>query len=142
MAYNYYPYQPNYFGNPYQAMQPAPVQQSYQQPPQQQSVQQSSAILWVNGEREAELYPVAPNNAVALWDSSNPSIYLKKADASGKPTITIYDLVERSGAVKNDAQAIYATKDDVDALKAEIKRMQGDLYGVAGKRKKAVEEDE
>ena len=50
--------------------------------------------------------------------------------------------MERSGAVKNDAQAIYATKDDVDALKAEIKRMQGDLYGVAGKRKKAVEEDE
>ena len=31
-------------------------------------------------------YLVAPNSAVALWDSNSPTIYLKQADASGKPS--------------------------------------------------------
>ena len=34
-------------------------------------------------------------SAVALWDKSAPSVYLKKSDMTGRPSMVIYDLVER-----------------------------------------------
>lgn len=79
--------------------------------PQQPVQQNTSSILWVRDSQEAAMYPVAPNNAVALWDSSAPAIYLKQADASGRPTIRTYDLVERV-----DAKESYATKTEMAAL--------------------------
>ena len=69
--------------------------QNMQQPLQQPPVQQPS-IVWVPNEQAAREYLVAPNSAVTLWDSSAPVVYLKQADASGKPTLTTYDLVERT----------------------------------------------
>ena len=73
----------------------------YQQPMTQSTPQQSS-MIWVNGQAEAMAYLVAPNSAVTLWDSNAPVVYLKQADASGKPTMKTYDLVERT---HNSAQA-------------------------------------
>ena len=64
-------------------------QQFVQQPPQQAGGQ---SMVWVSGEQEAMGYLVAPNSAVALWDSNAPTIYLKQADASGKPSIKVLDL--------------------------------------------------
>ena len=80
---------------------PQPLQ-NMQQPPQQNNTQ----IVWVPGGQAAFEYPVAPNSAVALWDSTAPVIYLKQADASGKPTTNGYDLVERiaSNAPASPAQ--------------------------------------
>lgn len=142
MAYPYYPtytpyYQPNY------------------QP-------QSNNIVWVNSASEAQNYPIAPNNAVVLWEKSGKSIYLKQADATGKPTVTTYDLVERtetpSVSIVNEEVKLptYATKDELDAIsreiegfdaliasvKSDIESMKSDMYGIAGKRKKKVTDDE
>lgn len=134
MAYGY----PSYY-NPYQPYQPPmPDQmaqlragqyqpqplQNMQQPPQQNNTQ----IVWVPGGQAAFEYPVAPNSAVALWDSTAPVIYLKQADASGKPTTKIYDLVERSAsnapaspAQPSQAPAVeYATREQLDALSARV----------------------
>ena len=96
MAYQYYPYQPNFFQNPVPD-QLTQLRQPYQQTaqPYQQSGQ---SIVWVSGEQEAVGYLVAPNSAVALWDMNAPVIYFKQADASGRPTIKTYDLVERTAA--------------------------------------------
>lgn len=123
--------------------------QTYQ-PQQTQQQQQTSGILWVSGMQEASMYPVAPNNAVALWEQSGKVIYLKQADATGKPTIKVYDLVERTDAPHEDKQPDYATKEDVGAIAkavkdalAEMEQMKADLYGVAGrKKKKEVTEDD
>lgn len=147
MAYN------NYFPATYQ-----PYQQSYYQPVQQiqqpvQQVPQPSSLIWVGSFAEAQMYPVAPNAAVALWDSSSPAIYLKQADASGRPTLKTFDLVERveSPAPQEEKAVAYATKDDLasfkealDAVKGDIETMRGDIYGIAGKRKamKKAEEEE
>ena len=68
-------------------------QPNMQQVPQQQA---APSIVWVQNEMEAANYLVAPNSAVTLWDSNAPVVYLKQADASGKPSMKIYDLVERS----------------------------------------------
>lgn len=172
MAYPYQSYQ-----NPYQTgYYPMYQQPQYQQPVQQpipQTAQQSyspainqSGIIWISGESEAAMYPIAPNNAVALWQKDGKTIYLKSADATGKPTMRVYDLVERSEAVESPEKADgrtdeYAKKSDLAAvvgvvksfdeligsLKSDIDTIKGDMYGIAGKKKakkqvEVVEDDE
>lgn len=144
--YQYTPYQQGY------------TQPTYQQPTIQQTpAQQQSSIIWVSGLNEAQMYPVAPNNAVTLWSQNEPVVYLKQADATGKPTLKTYDLVERvevaSTATDSDKGNVttYATKDEltavvgavkgidgvISALRADMDTLKGDMYGIAGKKKAA-----
>ena len=97
-----------------------------------------SGVQWVSGEQEARNWMIAPNAAVALWDSSAPTVYLKKADASGKPSLTIYDLVERTETPRTATQekgVEFVTRKEFDALAALV----GELKG---KKKRKVEEEE
>lgn len=114
-AYPYY--------QPYQYYQPmdqlGQLRQQYQQTPQQ-------SMVWVSGEQEAMSYLVAPNSAVALWDSTAPVIYLKQADASGKPSIKVYDLVERTQRpvqAPNVPAVEYAPLSRLEALEARIEAL-------------------
>lgn len=146
-AFNpYFPptYQPSW--NPYQ--------QNFQQV--QQQPQTTSGILWVSGLSEAQMYPVAPNNAVALWEQSGKVIYLKSADQTGKPTMKVYDLVERTQngsepSLGQDVKTIdYVSKDELsritaalETVRGDLETMKGDLYGMAGRKKKReVNEDD
>ena len=134
MAYNpylAYPYQPQNFFQ------------------QQQPQQQPSGILWVSSELEAQSYPVAPNNAVALWDSTKPAVYLKQADASGKPTMRVYTLAERSESanIRQDAQECnytdFAKKSDLEAISAALAAVKSDIKAIKKElKKKEVEEDD
>ena len=94
----YYGYQPYQMYQPPMADQLMQLRQNQYQPNMQQTPQQqpSPSIVWVQNEMEAANYLVAPNSAVTLWDSNSPVVYLKQADASGKPSMKIYDLVERT----------------------------------------------
>lgn len=126
MAYNYYQpmgYTPM-FQPQYQQMQGNPVQPQIQQP-----VQAQATIIWVDGYNEAAMYPVAPNAAVALWDKSNPAIYLKRADATGKPSMQVYDLVERKETPKPEqhtetrfatVEALESVSNRVDSIIAQL----------------------
>ena len=98
-------------------------QNQYQPNMQQVPQQQSPSIVWVQNEMEAANYLVAPNSAVTLWDSNAPVVYLKQADASGKPSMKIYDLVERNSRPVQAPVAPpveYATKDELAALAARL----------------------
>lgn len=104
--------------------QPIPQQIPQVQPQQAQTGGQS--IVWVSGEAEAMAYLVAPNSAVALWDSNAPTIYLKQADASGKPSIKVYDLVERTQKPVQASQPSvveYAPLSRVEALEARLNEL-------------------
>lgn len=140
MAFNPY-YQNPYYPQPMpdnlmqmrqqQMMQPAP-------PPVPQNPVATGGVQWVSSEQEARGYLIAPNSAVALWDSTAPTVYLKQADASGKPTLKIYDLVERAEtprAVPQEKGVEFVTRKEFDALAALV----GELKG---KKKRKVEEDE
>lgn len=138
-----------FYQNPYQQYFPA----TYQPPVQPQTATTTqSGIIWVSGAQEAAMYPIAPNNAVALWDRGGSVIYLKQADATGKPSMTIYDLVERkenSAADKPEPAEEYAKKTDLVAvagtvksvneiiasIRADIDALKGDMYGIAGKKR-------
>ena len=140
MAFNPY-YQNPYYPQPMpdnlmqmrqqQMMQPAP-------PPVPQNPVATGGVQWVSSEQEARGYLIAPNSAVALWDSTAPTVYLKQSDASGKPTLKIYDLVERAETPSNAPQkpgVEFVTREEFDRLAALV----GELKG---KKKRKVEEDE
>ena len=140
MAFNPY-YQNPYYPQPMpdnlmqmrqqQMMQPAP-------PPVPQNPVATGGVQWVSSEQEARGYLIAPNSAVALWDSTAPTVYLKQADASGKPTLKIYDLVERTETVSNALQKAgveFVTREEFDRLAALVGEIKG-------KKKRKVEEDE
>ena len=140
MAFNPY-YQNPYYPQPMpdnlmqmrqqQMMQPAP-------PPVPQNPVATGGVQWVSSEQEARGYLIAPNSAVALWDSTAPTVYLKQSDASGKPTLKIYDLVERAETPRTAPQekgVEFVTRKEFDALAALV----GDIKG---KKKRKVEEDE
>lgn len=123
-----YPYFTPYYPQPMQdnLMQ---MRQQYQ-PPQMQPLSQppqnpiaQGGVQWVSGEQEARSWMIAPNAAVALWDSTAPTVYLKQADASGKPTLKIYDLVERAENAPDRANAKpveFVTRKEFDALAAIV----------------------
>lgn len=140
MAFNPY-YQNPYYPQPMpdnlmqmrqqQMMQPAP-------PPVPQNPVATGGVQWVSSEQEARGYLIAPNSAVALWDSTAPTVYLKQADASGKPTLKIYDLVERAETPRTAQQekgVEFVTREEFDRLAALV----GELNG---KKNRKVEEDE
>lgn len=140
MAFNPY-YQNPYYPQPMpdnlmqmrqqQMMQPAP-------PPVPQNPVATGGVQWVSSEQEARGYLIAPNSAVALWDSTAPTVYLKQADASGKPTLKIYDLVERAETPRTAPQekgVEFVTRKEFDALAALVGEIKG-------KKKRKVEEDE
>lgn len=140
MAFNPY-YQNPYYPQPMpdnlmqmrqqQMMQPAP-------PPVPQNPVATGGVQWVSSEQEARGYLIAPNSAVALWDSTAPTVYLKQADASGKPTLKIYDLVERIETASNASQkpgVEFVTREEFDHLAALVGEIKG-------KKKRKVEEDE
>ena len=139
MAYPYFnPYYPQPM--PDNLMQMRQMQQPQMQP-MQQPVQQNpiaqGGVQWVSGEQEARGYLIAPNSAVALWDSTAPTVYLKQADASGKPTLKIYDLVERAETPRTAPQekgVEFVTRKESDALAA--------LVGEIKDKKKRKEDDD
>lgn len=133
MAYTPYGWQNPYYPPPMQdnLMQMRQMQQPQMQSQIPQALQNpvaQSGVQWVSGEQEARNWMIAPNAAVALWDSSAPAVYLKQADASGKPTLKVYDLVERLASAP-DAQkapaAEYVTRKEFDALAALVSEMKG-----------------
>ena len=121
--YNYNPYV-NPYNAPYggQQMQQQMYQPQMQQPSQAPQ-QASNGFVWVNDINEAANYLVAPNSAVQLWDKNSPCVYLKTADAAGKPTMQIFDLVERKQQTQTAAQSAdtdFVKRSEFDELRKAV----------------------
>ena len=122
--YSYNPYV-NPYNAPYggQQMQQQMYQPQMQQPPQAPQ-QASSGFVWVDNIQEAANYIVAPNCAVQLWDRNSPCVYLKTADAAGKPTMQIFDLVERkqqpTAQTQTATTADYVTRAEFAELRKAV----------------------
>ena len=139
MAYN------NGFPMTYQQMYPQYVASSFQpqmtqqQPQMMQQPVNDNGILWVQGEAGAKSYMVAPNTSVTLWDSESQVIYIKSANASGLPTMTVIDYTIRTDPSKTRpavATSDFATKEDVSLLKEEIESLRAKFADAEGKAKK------
>ena len=142
----YYGYQPYQMYQPPMADQLMQLRQNQYQPNMQQAPQQqpSPSIVWVQNEMEAANYLVAPNSAVTLWDSNSPVVYLKQADASGKPSMKIYDLVERTQRPVQPPKtpAIeYAPLSRLEALEARLNELTAVKEVPKADKKTATKED-
>lgn len=143
MAYTPYGWQNPYYAQPMpdnlaQLRQQQMPPMMAPQPPQNPMAQ--SGVQWVSGEQEARNWMIAPNAAVALWDSTAPTVYLKQADASGKPSLKIYDLVERSQTPPASPQAKavdFVMREEFDRLAAIV----GEIRGKEKPAKKVKEAD-
>lgn len=131
MAFTPYGYQTPYYPQPIpdtlmqMRQQQMPMMQTPQAP---QNPIAQGGVQWVSGEQEARNWMIAPNAAVALWDSTAPTVYLKQADASGKPSLKIYDLVERAetppaGVQKTSVE--FVTRKEFDALASIVDEIKG-----------------
>lgn len=141
--YYYQPYQPY---QPPMADQLMQLRQNQYQPNMQQVPQQQVApsIVWVQNEMEAANYLVAPNSAVTLWDSNAPVVYLKQADASGKPSMKIYDLVERTQRPVQAPQVPaveYAPLSRLEALEARLNELAAVKEAPKAAKKTTTKED-
>lgn len=139
MAFTPYGYQNPYYPPPMQDnLMQMRQQQMMPQMPQQMPLQNPIAqggVQWVSGEQEARNWMIAPNAAVALWDSAAPTVYLKQADASGKPSLKIYDLVERAetppaGVQKTSVE--FVTRKEFDALASIVDEIKGNTTKEGG----------
>lgn len=184
MAYPYYaPYaRPMGYYNPSipqdnqnmqnsQQFQQIPIQQQMpmQQPIQQMAMQTpiqtmpmaqpSDDRIWVQGEAGAKAYFVAANATVVLWDTESPTLYIKSADATGKPLdMDIIDLSRRTKNIatmpQNPTTEHKCTCGDKFVLKKDFQSLQGEFEALreeleelkakpkAKTTKKAVEEVE
>ena len=130
---NNYAYNPyiNPYASPYNP-QTQPMMQNFQQQQAMPQIQQQApqnGFVWVDGIEEANNFYVAPNNAVQLWDKNSPCIYKKSADAAGKPTMQIFDLVERKNETpsKTDFKADlsdFVKRDEITRLEERIAALE------------------
>lgn len=116
----------NYFPVTYPQAQPMSYPQ-YQQT-------QSTGINWVQGIEGAKAYPVAPNANVLLLDSNEQTMYVKSADATGRPTVTVYDYEERkvgNSSATDTNTAHFVTKDELtEILNGFVRKENGDEQSV------------
>lgn len=100
-------------------MQYAPQSYGAQMPPQP-----DNGIIWVQGEAGARGYIVAPGNTVPLWDSEAFTIYLKSVDATGIPSMRIFDYTERTAPMRQPAvqnqQQEFVTRKEFEAVIAQL----------------------
>ncbi len=116
---------------------------------QRQQAMNNNGIIWVRGQSGEKEFPVAPNSAVALWDSEAPVIYLKSADATGMPSVKILDYKVRDMTPQNApilTENEFATKSDINTLRDELNGLKSKIEGMTSTRKntskKEVEKDE
>ena len=114
MAYN------PLFPTGYQPIYPQTQTQTQAQP-------QNTGRIYVQGEASAKSYLVAPNSTVTLWDLESPTIYVKSADASGLPSMRVFDYTERTETSVQKETVNYITKEEFDALKTEIDAIKSTL---------------
>lgn len=142
MNYNaFYPYG-------YTMPQMQPQMQPQQNP--QNSIQTS--LLSIPNEQEARSFPIVPGNCLIFRDETEPCVYIKTLGFSPQelPTFDIYvkktpsnaSSATDSGANEKDIDlSVYAAKDDLRALEAELVEIRRELSALKP-RKKVIREVE
>jgi hypothetical protein len=102
-----------------------PYQPMYQQPMMQPVQPQGNCMLWVQGEAAAKSWAVAPGATVVLWDSENPFIYIKSADASGVPSMRKIRWEDYRPEVEQSAtDGVKELEKRIDAIEKRLEEME------------------
>lgn len=104
-----------------------PQYQNWQQPQmntlEYRPQQNMGSFAYCMGIEGAKAFPIAPNQTVFLMDSNDPVAYIKSADMSGKQTLRIFDMVERTEEAKLEEPKIdmseYVKRSDIEDMISE-----------------------
>lgn len=91
MAFGYYSPQYNGYQTPYAQPMVQPIAPPTPQPVAQA---QNNGLVWVQGEAGAKSFLMAPNTTALLMDSESSKMYIKSTDASGMPSMRIFEYNE------------------------------------------------
>ncbi len=121
MAFNNYGgYAPQQFWNPQQYWNPMPTNNTGANQMPVQNQQNGGSFAYCMGIEGAKAFPIAPNQTVFLMDSNDPIAYIKSADMSGKQTLRIFDMVERSEESASEEPKIdmseYVKRSDIEDM--------------------------
>ena len=135
----YNPYSVLYPNNIYSGTAAQPMYSTTPAPAYQQSAtpaMQLKAMEWVEGEVGAKAFQMPAglpaNLPVPLWDSTDTVIYLKSWGPMGIPnplqklTYKMPDQNQQllnAGGISGDQSPKYATQEDINALREEIKKL-------------------
>lgn len=123
MAFNNYGgYVPQQYWNPQQYW-PMQTNNTGTNPMPVQNQQNMGSFAYCMGIEGAKAFPIAPNQTVFLMDSNDPVAYIKSADMSGKQTLRIFDMVERSEEAKPEEPKVdmseYVKRSDIEGMISE-----------------------
>lgn len=126
---------PNYYGQYY------PAQNNYPMPmnvPAQTQQIQNGGFVCVRSEEEARNYPVAIGNSVTFKDESSSYIYTKTMGFSqlDRPIFEKYKLVKEE--VADVADAVPTKKADIDSIKADIRKIWGEIDAIKENTKRNI----
>ena len=118
MAYNTYPYTPNYGTtayNPYiqtmQRMSGMYPEQNYNMN-QSQQMSPGQDIPFVDGYEGAKMYPIPAGKQYMLMDSREPKFYIKKLDNQGYPIISVFEFKTAEPTQNNVIESNINTKSE------------------------------
>ena len=121
--------------------------------PQNYYQQNQTSLINVRNEMEARNCPIAPGNSVTFMDETSPFIYTKTMGFSPleRPVFKKYRLIEDETSQQAEIaperkEGEYVTKNDFDALVADVTALQADINALKTKKpiakKKEAESDE
>ena len=127
------------YGNSFPTSGMYPQVLSYAQPQQMSNNNGVAGINWVCGEAGAKAWPVGANMGAVLLDSEAPIMYIKYADAMGRPTVVkkqYEDYVEETPIVLPQSSkhnevdlSEYVRKEDVEAMIVqEVEKRMSNQY--------------
>lgn len=87
-----------------------------------QQPQQQDERIWVQNRGAADSYLMAPNSFVRLWDSQRPVFYEKRSDASGRPSMEVYEYKQM--VVEENLQPV-GNSDRLDAIERRLAALEG-----------------
>lgn len=133
---NAYQYQPMY----QQAYQPSYVPQ-----PTMPTAQQQTGIVWITDENIARNYAVAPGNSVLFMNENEPYLYMKSADATGKPSFRKSRLVDEE--TTDNKNEDYIKREEIEeiisnAVQKEVEKRMSEISFKPTKRQRTVINDD
>ena len=103
----------------------------------QMPIQSQDDKIFVQGELAAQAYLVAPGSFVRLWDSTQNVFYDKRADASGRPYMEVYDFKKRDNLttqVNTEHIPTVNYDEKINALSKEIETLKGKIEEIDRKK--------
>ncbi len=100
----------NYFNNPYMPQQP--IMPTYNN---------GGNLFFVGSEEEAKGWIVNPSQTVYLLDRNNSMLYIKSVEKNGM--VAPLESFKLSIPENKTPEVVYATKDDIEELKVQIKEI-------------------